>query len=291
MAKTRDILTSPRVLEIKHKRRIKRMRLIILILIFIILVIFGLSTLSQYKKIDITNVVVSGTRIINADDVKENIKNDLSGKYLYLFSKNNSLIYPKQYIYNNLLKNFPRIDTLVISRDKVNTLKIVITERYGSYLWCGNTIPDIKTEVGENCYFINNDGYIFDKAPYFSGNLYFKFYIPLANNPAIPLGIHMLPTDDFHLFLRFIDSVTSMGLKPIYLIFNSDGTRELYLEHTNSTVAPKIIFKDDADLEDIASDLSSAMAKTEFAEEIKNKYDSLLYIDMRFKNKVLYKFK
>jgi hypothetical protein len=31
------------------------------------------------------------------------------------------------------------------------------------------------------------------------------------------------------------------------------------------------------------------MGKSEFADEIKNKYDTLLYIDLRFDNKVLYK--
>jgi hypothetical protein len=33
------------------------------------------------------------------------------------------------------------------------------------------------------------------------------------------------------------------------------------------------------------------MKKQEFADEIISKYDDLLYIDLRFKNKVFYKFK
>ena len=46
---------------------------------------------------------------------------------------------------------------------------------------------------------------------------------------------------------------------------------------------------DDFDM--ILDNLSISMKKKEFAEEINTKYNTLLYIDLRFKNKVLYKFK
>ena len=53
---------------------------------------------------------------------------------------------------------------------------------------------------------------------------------------------------------------------------------------------PKIIFKEDNDLGVILDNFATAMGEKEFANEINSKYDTLLYIDLRFKNKVLYKF-
>lgn len=290
MAQTRDILSSPRVVEMKHKRRIKRVRLLVLIFILFISIIFGLSVLSQYKKINITNIVVAGTRIINTDEVKTLIESDMSGKYLHLFSKHNSFIYPKQYVYNDLLKTFPRIEKLTIYRGPLNTINAIIVERAGSYLWCGDSVPEIQNDIGENCYFINNDGYIFDKAPYFSGNVYFKFYIPLLNSPINPLGLQMLKSDDFHSLLRFVSKTTDLGLKPIYLVFDNIDTYQLYLDHGDNDTTPEIIFKNTDDLNKTADNLSIAMSKPEFADEIKSKYTTLLYIDLRFNNKVLYKF-
>ena len=69
-----------------------------------------------------------------------------------------------------------------------------------------------------------------------------------------------------------------------------DGTNSLYLYNDSSQVAPKIIFKNDNDLENILSNLVTAMNKSEFANEVNSKYSILQYIDLRFKSKVLYKF-
>ncbi len=289
MAQTRDILTSPRAVELKRRQRAARLRILLLFTLLFVCIIIGLSVLSGYRKIRIDTVVVTGTRIINADDVKEKVEADLAGNYLHLFSRSNSLIYPRRHIYADILKTFTRTETLNISLENVRTLHIDISERAGSYLWCGATLPEVKSDVGENCYFVNNDGYIFDKAPYFSGNVYFKFYIPL-DTAGTPLGKQMLTPDEFHSLMRFSDIISSAGLKPIYSIFNSDGTRELYLEHAEPDSAPKIVWKADSDLEKIGGDLVIAMSKPEFKEEILSKYAKLLYIDLRFNNKVLYKF-
>ena len=64
----------------------------------------------------------------------------------------------------------------------------------------------------------------------------------------------------------------------------------LYLNHGASDTVPEIIFNKDANLETILEDLSLAMGKKEFADAINSGYNKLLYIDLRFKNKVLYKF-
>lgn len=206
------------------------------------------------------------------------------------FSKANSFIYPHKKIYNNLRLNFPRIKSLYIYHDNLKTLHIDISERLGSYLYCGESIPKNKDEVGENCYFLNNDGFIFDKAPYFSGNVYFKYYMVLEDGLINPLGSQMISVDQFHEIVRFIDTVTSLGFKPIYITINQDNINSLYLNHGINDTMPKIIFKNDDNWEIIQENLSIAMKKKEFADEINSKYTKLLYIDLRFKNKVLYKF-
>jgi hypothetical protein len=89
---------------------------------------------------------------------------------------------------------------------------------------------------------------------------------------------------------RFIDGISSLGFKPIYIIMSKDGTNSLYLDSKNNENIPKIIFKNEDDLDIIKDNFDIAMKKKEFANEVNSKYDKLLYIDLRFKNKVLYKF-
>lgn len=285
----KDIPTSPRIIEIRHNRRVKKIRLIILFFILTLSIIGALSFFSKDDHVVIDKVVVTGTHIINHEDIEKEVLANLSGKYFYLFSRSNSFIYPHKKIYDNLILKFPRIEKISIYKDNLKTLHIDVSERMGSFLYCGVNIPTEKNDIGENCYFINNDGFIFDKAPYFSGNVYFKYYMALKDNGEDPLGKQMTDIDHFRKLTQFIDGVTSLGFKPVYLVTESDGTDSLYLNN-NTASLPKIIFKDDADLNVILDNFSLAMGKKEFANEINGKYDTLLYIDLRFKNKVLYKF-
>lgn len=286
----KDIPTSPRIIEIRHNRRVKRMRLFILFFILLIFIIGGLAFFSANNKVVIDKIVVSGNHIIDEEDIEKEINKNISGRYIYLFSKNNSFIYPHKKIYDSLLVTFPRIEKLSIYRDNLKTLHVDISERTGSYLYCGENLPENKSEVGENCYFVNNDGFIFDKAPYFSGNVYFKYYMMIENSTPDPLGKQMLEIDRFHELVRFIDVINSIGFKPIYISLDQMGTYSLYLDANKGGTLPKIIFKDKDDFRIIQDNLSLAMKKKEFSSEINSRYDTLLYIDLRFKNKVLYKF-
>jgi hypothetical protein len=206
MSKPRDILTSPRVEEIKRTKRKANIRLSVLFFVLGIVCIVGLSFLSNYKKMTINIVVVNGTRIINQSDIQDFVESSMSGKYMYLFNRHNSFIYPHDTIYDGLLKKFTRIEKLSLNVKNVNTLEIYIKERSGSYMWCGEKIPDNEKDLGDNCYFVNDDGYIFDNAPYVSGNLYFKYYLPLVNKNNV-LGSQMLSPELFHDIIRLTDTI------------------------------------------------------------------------------------
>lgn len=287
----RDNLTSPRVEDMKRKRRRYRIRLTILSSILFISLVGALSYFSFHSRITLHTVNVTGTRIINPSHIESFVKENMSGKYVHLFSKRNSFIYPKKSIYNSIITEFPRIDTLSIYRDNLSTLHVAITERSGAYLYCGSTVPEVQSEIGENCYFINNDGYVFDKAPYFSGNVYFKYYISTSlNDSSDPLGLQILPQDNFHNLAQFVDGVTLLGFKPTHVVVAPDGSAELYLNPSGSLTSPKIIFKNNESMHTVLDNLSVSMKKPEFANEINSKYSSLLYIDLRFNNKVVYKF-
>lgn len=286
----RDIPTSPRIIEIKRIRRVKRIRLIILLTILLVSLTGALSYFSSNPKLVINKIIVIGNSIVDEKNIETHIYDKLSGKYFYLFARSNFLIYPNHKINNDLRESFPRIDTLSVKREGLNTLRITISERTGSYLYCGEVLPEIKDEIGENCYFINNDGYIFDKAPYFSGDVYFKYYIKIKDNTSSPLGLQMLSPEKFHLLARFVDGVAALGFNPSYIVMTPDGMNYLYLKSSGANHNPKILFKEENDLTTILDNLATAMSKKEFKDEINGKYDKLTYIDLKFKNKVLYKF-
>ncbi len=274
----------------KRERRIRRLRLSILLSILFLFTIGALSYFSAHPKVSINKIIITGNNIIEESELRYNIDQNLSGRYIKLFSKSNFLIYPQKKIYNNLLTDFPRIENIVVKMNGAHTLNVEIKERSGSYLYCGISVPEDKLEIGENCYFINDDGYIFDKAPYFSGDVYFKYYMDIGVNNLNPIKTQIMPEDKFHNIIRFVDSISSLGFNPSYLVISSENIYSLYLRSANENSTPKIIFKEDNDLITIFDNLSTAMKEKEFANEINSKYSTLSYIDLRFKNKVLYRF-
>ena len=286
----KDIPTSPRITQIKRNRKVGQIRLVLLFIILFVCIIGALSYFSSYSKLIISNVVITGNNIIDSKELEKKVDENITGRYVGLFDKTNFLIYPKSKIYNTLIIDFPRIETLSIKRDGLNTIHISITERAGSFLYCGIGLPEKTEDIGENCYFVNNDGLVFDKAPYFSGDIYFKYYTEMKIVDGKILGSNIFEENHFHEIVRFVDGVISLGFKPIYMVKGSDNIYSLYLKSTNDKLNPKIIFKEDNDLVMILDNLKTAMVEKEFANEINSKYDTLSYVDLRFKNKVLYKF-
>ncbi len=286
----KNIPTPRRVIKIKRKRRLRALRLVILFLILFLSIFFTLAFFSFNPKITINKIIVNGNNIINSQDVISLVDKKITGKYYGLFDKADSFIYPHDEIYNDLILSFPRIKNISIIRKNFNTLYINIKEKSASYLYCGKAIPDIKSKIGENCYFVNDNGYIFSKAPYFSGNVYFKYYLKINNKNKL-LGQTIIKPKRFHNLIQFVDGIRALGFKPVSLVIGDDGINYLYLNHNSDKTIPKIIFMTNNNLKSILNNLSIAMNKALFADEINSKYSTLLYIDLRFQNKVLYKFK
>lgn len=81
----RDIPTSPRIIEIRHNRRIRKLRLFVLFFILFISIIGALSFFSGNKHIVIDKIVITGTHIIDKEEIEKEIFKNISGRYVYLF--------------------------------------------------------------------------------------------------------------------------------------------------------------------------------------------------------------
>lgn len=288
MADKRDITTTPRTIELLRRKR-KRQHAIAVVLFFLFIgLVVGLSYLSKYPKFVISSIKVEGTHIIDAQAVESLVVQDISGNYIYLFKKANTFIIPEGKLKSDILNKFQRTEKLEIKREGFRGLTITISERSGSYLWCGASVPKDKASEGDNCYFLNTDGYIFDTAPYFSGDVYFKFYVPLGEGVE-PMGAHVLPPEIFKNIITLVDGITALGLHPVSVVMNDENQYELNLVHS-ATSTPKILFNKENVIQTILANFTAAFNKTEFKSEVMGKYNILNYIDLRFKNKVLYKF-
>lgn len=270
---------SPYAKEAKRKKRkILVKRVSIYTLLFLIIFI-GLSFLSKWEKTNIKSVTIVGNKVTDSYLVEKLVKEQIAGYYLWFFPKANFLIYPKGKIKDKLTSEFKIFKEVSISLKGIKTLEIKVLEREGKYTWCGNSFTDSP----EKCYFMDENGYIFDVAPYFSGDVYLKFF------GKGELGVNFSP-DIFSKLISFRDNIEKLEIKTSSLSVKDDGDIELYLANSSQNT-PKIIFKTNSDFEKILGNLQAILATEPLQSDFKKKYSSLEYIDLRFGNKVYYRFK
>jgi len=287
----RNVLNSPRLLELKKKRRkIFLNKVLIFTLVFLVIFI-GLAYLSRVSALNISSVGIINNKVIDTENIKNSVNTELSGFYLWFFPKKNILLYSKNSIKDELMNKFPRIKDVNVSLQENRVLEVSITERTALYTWCGETLPSIEVNsTTSECYFLDDSGYIFDKAPYFSGEVYFKFFGKIDFKDGTPLGSSFSP-EIFQQFLSFKKILEDTKLEPVTLLLEGDGNIKIFLSGQASKMGPEILLRTDLDFKQIAENLETALTTEPLQTEFKDKYSSLEYIDLRFGNRVYYKFK
>lgn len=284
----KHIINSPRVMEMKNARQKKRKRAFFAALICLLLLLASLILLARYSKFRIASVEISGNKVVETSDILANVSSSLAGYHFFIFPKNNIALIPEKEIVQNLEQNFNRLTNIKIKLKAGNVLALSMTERTGSYTWCGEGFTEGQTLAQTECYFADDAGYVFDKAPYFAGDIYFRLFGNLDNTNK---KNGYFAQKDFENYITFKKALENMTLKPIALYHKSDGETEFYLKHENEPPsAPKIIFNQSDNILKVIENLQSAMNAEPLKTDIKTKYDKLLYIDLRFGNKVYFKF-
>ncbi len=260
----------------EKRKRIKRKRSLIFLGIVLVLLI-ALVFASRLEKLRIQNVSVSGSQVISPEKVTAVVEDLLSGHYLWLVPHDNALFYPKGTIETVLARKFPRFSSIAVSLQDLQTLEVLVAEREPFALYCSETTPS-----SGGCYFLDEEGYIFDEAPTFSSGVYF-IYSPESHDPE-PLGKAFLPTTEFRALYHFIDELKTLGIT---------GT-ELEVQETDFAVtfngAGRVMWSREAELPLIFSNLEAFLN----AEEIRAQADFLERVetlDLRTENKVFYTFR
>src|SRR3989344_5832237 len=281
----RNVLNSPRLLKLKKQRR----RIVlgkILILFFGLGTIFSLLIyLSRFNSLNIGEIQIVGNKAVDTEMINEVVKQEIAGYYFWFFPKTNFLIYPQHKIATELKNKFKTIKDIFINDKNMKILVVSLTEREAKYTWFGKTWPEMGVETPK-CYFTDRDGYIFNEAPYFSGEVYFKLYGQINGETA--LGSYF-SENNFPRLILFKKMLEALKLKPAALSIMADGNAKIFLSEKNASgTGPEIIFKLDFDFKKIAENLETAFKTESLRSKFESKYSALKYIDLRFDNKIYY---
>src|SRR3989339_1142848 len=278
--RSKSVLDTPRLREMRKKRRNTVWRKLAMISVLFLAIFVLLGFAARLKDVNIQTVSVTGNKLIDAKELEDFTWEILGGHFFWLYPKSNIMIYPDLELKNRIQERFKRIENIEIFSNADLTLSIKIKERGAKYVWCDEYIK---------CYFTDEYGYIFDEAPYFSGPVYLKFQGGV-NLDKTPVG-QIVAGPDFEKLTSFTETMKTFGLEATMVNLSKENETEIYLISADETIAPKIVLNRKNDLTRVIENLQTAVQSEPLKTEIADNYKSLLYIDLRFDNKVYYKFK
>ena len=254
----KPILNSPRLLEFKKKKQKESKRKLLFFVVFSLVIFFGLVLVTRWERVNIAQVEIIGNKVVDTEDLKNRINEDLAGHYLWTIPKTNFLFYPKNKILVDLKQNFERLESLSLEI-KDNTLLVQVVERKALYTWCGQEKIDVERE-SEGCYFLDDSGYLFDKAPYFSGAVYFRFYGDIEGDANNPLGSHY-NKEIFNKLTAMIKNLEDMDLSPVGVSIDPLGEIKMHLPLGGGALGyPEILFRTSSDFVKISENLDTALS-------------------------------
>ncbi len=278
---SRDILKSSRREFSRRKTKLLTIKLTIGLSIVILLGAL-LSWGSQNEKSLIKGVKIEGNETISAEEVLKIAENKISGKYIFLFPKNNIFIYPGSAIALEILDNMKKVKTVETKIGDGNILSVKIYERNPSYIWCPDELSPKDTTSDNQCYFLDEQGFSFSEAPRFSGPVFFEIYASSTIGNDF-IGKYPFESELFKKLVLFKNALTEINLPATGLIRMKDGDFKFILKAGGAVLINE--------KNDINISLRNIVSAKKALEDSGKNIDSIEYIDLRFGNKVFFKFK
>lgn len=257
-------------------RKIKRKRLIVKVSFCALTVVLFLSAvvaLFNIPYLQAEKVEIGGNHLVSNEEVTVAILDKIQGKRLLFLPEKNIFLIPKEEIESSLPQEIRRIKNISLNPNFPDKIEARITERENRALFCRE----------EECAFMDEEAFVFEKAPYFSGAIFLKFFDQRTGATSSPfaIGSYLLNLEDFTMLMDFSRLAARKGFEMTEVYLKPENIFEIVTKE-----GWKIILngKNEADktLANLITTLESG---------IREKRKDLDYIDLRFGNKVYFKFK
>ena len=271
------------------------------------------SWLSRIKSLEITNVTVVGASVIDEKKLSEFTMRILEGNRFGFLSRKNIFLYPEKSLRLQVLTTFPRIKEVEIERDGLHVIELTIKERNPFALWCGDIVPvfDAPEIIEEpiatsssragaasstpatgnrqpvtreanlfgQCYLVDEEAYIFDRAPRTSETPFHRFYSAIAKGRVT--GQQFASAAEFQTLHDFLQSIKQDGIETEALLLIDEEEMEIYMSE-----GPRVIIRRDGDFNEAQKNLQLIMNSGELQDKDLSQVE---YVDLRFGNKVYFK--
>lgn len=275
------IIYTPRE-EKKTKKPYKKIILLIGIIFALGFSAWGSIYVLRLPELQIKNVIISGLVSMEEESVKKEVYKNLSGSYFGFVPKRSYFAVNPSYLKQSIRDFFPRIEEISITKNLPDVIRLKVKERI---LWGIFCVVDSETQKKEaparQCAYMDKTGFAYEGAP-----LFFGILIPKIKSSGAKLEIP--------------GQILDPALMEELVFLAEETAKNTGVEVTEYELSPeipaeikvltgegfKIFFKRESDYKN-----SFQVLKTVMEEEIKDKRSELDYVDLRFGNKVFFKYR
>ena len=239
----------------------------------------------RLRAFQVEKISINGLNTISEQDMQKEILSILAGSYATgLIPYQFLLTAPAKIVVERMKDKFPLIAEMEVNKQFPNGLTVAVQERQLFGVLCNDGMGEGSTAKKDSdieCFYLDTKGIAYQKAPETQGFLIIKISI---ESSEIPLGGQAV---DITTMRRMIE--LNEKLPPIV----GSSIISYQIPHTISHELRAVtmqgfslLMKQDSDMDTLLYVL-----KRIFEKEIRSKRINLDYIDLRFGNKVFFKFK
>ncbi len=272
------VYVKPKARRLRERRRIRRLALLGVGVALVGVAVGVAAWLSRRPSVTIQNVAVTGASVTSTTTVAATVEKMISGAYGGLFSRRDVFLYPGKEIEKEVAATFPAVLSAKATIQNGTTLSVALTERQPFALWCAGQA------VTDPCSFMDKTGVVYAVAPQFSGPVYVRFTGALATSTG-PAPSYASAAD-FNSVVYFLSSLKSAGLTVAAVDKDSMDNFTMRLQNGASLEAGPV-----GNFTAVLQNLETIFQDEKVKSALQNGVPALDYIDLRFGNKVYYKYK
>lgn len=265
---------APKRETLRARRKRARFFIVLLLAPLLVLTLYGASFASYLPRFAIERVDVEGAHSLRPKVLEAYVATKLWDGSPEFFSESNIFFYPRTEIEMAVQEFFPRVEQVHLSRASMlgNAVTITIEERKPFARWCQELTV---------CFAIDRSGVIF--APASTTAAFETSYVfeGVLSGEGSPLSQAFVP-GRFSAVLALLERLGQASFSPKLITITGDQDFSIVLEEGFPL---KVTFG--ADVGTVVKNLELVLA----SEALRGKERELEYVDLRFGNRVYYKWK
>lgn len=255
--------------------------------------LFAASTLTYLAVFNIQEINIKGADSDITNTLEAAAIQAIQGDYLGIFSKSNSLIYPREAIRQSLKDSDTRVSDVMTNRSSLHSLDIIVNEKTPVAVVCVN-LPNwdgslLTFDSLDSCYFVDDTSIAFMNATTSNADIN-RYYMPNIVNitsSASIIGMKVSSTTMFRTLQSFYNSARNYGIDVKALLVKSAGEYELYAGTKSGIIV--IYFNEMNGLENELTALVSFWNDVSQKARGKGERLELDSIDLRYGSNVFYR--